>query len=128
FTPDGRLFGIDSPAGLRQLDPCTGIDTLVASAGGNALGGLPAGNDLYHVQGPPLYRTTAAPPWTSTPVGGVLGTTIPPEWCGESAGDLAYHPTEKLFYATLVCGCAGSWLVKISPATGEVVAEVGCIK
>ena len=126
---DVEFTNVRAPIGGRISDRRVDPGNLVSAgdAGGNAMAGTPAVDDLYAAGAPPLIRITAQPPWPLVAVGGASGGNTPPEWCGPTSGDLAYHPLEGVLYASLQdCACGGDALLTVSLATGEVlIAEAG---
>lgn len=128
---DGRLFGVSGSGQLYEIDACDASATLVGGAGFgfvNGLGGQVGGGLLY-TQGPPLGAVDTLSGFAASTIGGSIGGG-PPGWCGGSSGDLAQSPVDGLLYSTLGCfGACGpaDALVTIDPATGDVLAEIGCL-
>jgi hypothetical protein len=128
-TADGRLFGVTSGGSLQPISTCDAtVEPPLGGSGAftNGLGGE-LGDPVLLGQGPPLVDFDLSAGFSSSVRGGSIGGA-PPAWCGGSAGDLAFDPTDGTLYSTLACpACLGDMLVILDPATGDVLSEVGCL-
>ena len=128
ISADLRLYGTGSSGQLWEISTCDATGTVVGLAFANALAGFPFSTDLYS-QGPPLQRIETTGSFPIIDVGGDFGSN-PPDWCGFSSGDLSFNSADGLFYSVLA-GCADcpadDRVVKVHPATGDVVEELGCL-
>jgi hypothetical protein len=126
ISSDGQLYGIGGSGTLYRITTCTGTAIPIgAGFGVNGLAGANTGATLFG-QGPPLVSIDPATSGT-TLIGGSIGPS-PPGWCGGSSGDLTQDPVTGVLYSVLGCGgCGGDRLVSIDPATGNEIADLGCI-
>jgi hypothetical protein len=127
ITGDGRLFGVSFDGDLYLIDTCDASATFFDPGYyGTGLTTDPAGSDTLLVAGPPLGRIDTGSGSVAFIGGNVLGP--PPLWCGPMSGDLVVSPVDGTIYGTLQCACgSGDTLATIDPATGEIIAEIGCI-
>ena len=116
----GRMF----VPGAFELSACDGTLSPAGFQPGNGQGGHLLEPGLFG-QGPPLTRLEAG---SLTTVGGAVGPA-PPDWCGDSTGDVAMRPSDGLLYSTVDCDarCRDDVLQVLDPETGQVLREVGCV-
>lgn len=128
IAANGRLVGVDGGGSFWIVESCTAAIEPTGGFGGfvNGLGGDLASIDLFG-QGPPLVRIDG-----STFAASVVGGSVPgppPGWCGSSSGDIAMSPEDGLLYSTVFCpACGSDTLIQVDPATGDALAEIGCLR